>query len=74
MDIEARLRTLEFRYRGVSSATAAAKANYIALAAAAGSTPLSIERAKSHWQTLDTLKRTIDAQMRRVETAEDATN
>lgn len=76
MDIEARLRTLEFRYRGVSSATAAAKANYIALAAAAaaGSTPLSIERAKSHWQTLDTLKRTIDAQMRKAETAEDATN
>lgn len=73
MDIEARLRTLEFRYRGVSSAAAAAKANYIALAAAPGTTPLAIERAKSHWQKLDTLKRTIAAQMGEIEDIEDAT-
>ena len=63
MDIEIRLRALEFRYRAVLSATSAAKANYLALAGEPSTMPFAIERAKLRWQQLDVRKRTIAAQM-----------
>jgi hypothetical protein len=63
VDIEIRLRALEFRYRAVLSATSAAKANYLALAGEPSTTHFAIERAKSRWQQLDVRKRTIAAQM-----------
>ena len=67
MDIEVRLRALEFRYRAVLSATTAAKANYLALAGEPGATPYAIGRAKAQWQQLDLRKRTLAAQMGEVE-------
>jgi hypothetical protein len=74
MDIEVRLRKLEFRYRAVLSATVAAKANYLALAGEPSAIPFAIEQAKSHWQQLDARKRTIAAQMGELEELEqDAT-
>jgi hypothetical protein len=70
MDIEARLRKLEFRYRALLSATVAAKANYLALTGEPSATAFAIERAKSHWQQLDSRKRTIAAQMGELEELE----
>src|SRR5271168_3232058 len=67
MDIEARLRKLESRYRAALSAAVAAKANYLALAGEPSATPATVERAKSHWQTLASRKRTIAAQMGELE-------
>jgi hypothetical protein len=72
MDIEVRLRKLESRYRAALSATVAAKANYLALAGEPSATPAAVERAKSHWQTLDSRRRTIAAQMGELEALEDA--
>jgi hypothetical protein len=70
VDIEVRLRRLEFRYRAVLSATVAAKANYLALAGGPSATPFAIERAKTHWQRFDSRKRTIAAQMGELEELE----
>jgi len=70
VDIEVRLRKLEFRYRAVLSATVAAKANYLALVGEPSATPFAIERAKVHWQQLDARKRTIAAQMGELEELE----
>ena len=70
MDIEARLRNLEFRYRALLSATVAAKANYLAFAGEPSATAFAIERAKSNWQQLDARKRTIAAQMGELEELE----
>jgi hypothetical protein len=69
MDIEARLRKLELQYRTASSATTAAKANYLALAGEPNATPMSVDRAKSFWQHLDARKRTIAAQLEDIEDA-----
>jgi hypothetical protein len=63
MDIDIRLRALEFRYRAVVSAASAAKANYLALAGEPSTTPFAIEGAKLRWQHLDVCKRTIGAQL-----------
>jgi len=63
MDVEIRLRTLEFRYGAVWSAAAAAKAKYLALAEEPSATAFATERAKLRWRLLDALKRTIAAQM-----------
>jgi hypothetical protein len=63
MNIDIRLRALEFRYRAVLSAASAAKANYLALAGEPSTTPFAIERAKLRWQYLDVRKRTIGAQL-----------
>ena len=73
-DIDARFRTLEFRYRGVSSAASVAKAVYLALTREPGAAPIAIERAKSHWQILNTLRRTIAAQMGALERLEPDTS
>ena len=70
LDIEARLRKLEFRYRAALSATVAAKANFLALAGEPSATTFAIERAKSQWQQLDARKRTIAAQMGELEELE----
>jgi hypothetical protein len=70
VDIEVRLRKLEFRYRAVLSATVAAKANYLALAGEPSATTFAIERAKAHWRQLDVRKRTIAAQMGELEELE----
>jgi hypothetical protein len=70
VDIDIRLRALEFRYRAVLSATSAAKANYLALAGEPSTTPFAIERAKLRWQHLDVRKRTIGAQLGEVQELE----
>jgi hypothetical protein len=70
VDIDIRLRALEFRYRAVLSAASAAKANYRALAGEPSTTPFAIERAKCRWQQLDVRKRTIGAQLGEVEELE----
>jgi hypothetical protein len=72
MDIEARLRKLESRYRATLSASVGAKANYLALAAESSATPAAIERAKSYWLKLDACKRAIAVQMGELEALEDA--
>jgi hypothetical protein len=72
MDIEARLRKLESRYRAALSAAVAAKAHYLALAGERSATPAAIERAKSLWQQIDARKRTLAAQMGELEALEDA--
>ncbi len=71
MDIEARLRKLESRYRAALSATVAAKATYLALAGEPSATPMAVERAKAQWQQLAASKRTIAAQMGELEALED---
>lgn len=70
MDIEARLRSLESRYRKTLSGTIAAKAHYLALLEEPGSTPAAIKQARSHWETLDIRKREIAARMGEVEDRE----
>jgi hypothetical protein len=67
MDIEARLRQLEFRYRSTLSAAVAAKAKYLALVGEPGTTPAAVERAKAAWQKFDARKRAIAARMGEVE-------
>ena len=67
MDIEARLRKLESRYRAALSAAVAAKAHYLALAGEPSATPAAIERAKSRWQQLESGKKAIAARMDEVE-------
>ena len=73
LDIEARLRSLESRYRKTLSGTIAAKAHYLALLDEAGSTPAAIKRARYQWEALDTRKREIAARMGEVEDREDET-
>ncbi len=73
MDIEVRLRALEFRYGAVLRAAVAAKANYLALAGEPSTTPVAVERAKSRSQQLDVRKRTIAAQMGDLEELEQDT-
>jgi hypothetical protein len=73
MDIEARLRKLESRYRTVLSAAVAAKAQYLALAGEPCTTPTAVERKRSFWHQLESRKRTIAAQMGELEALEDAT-
>jgi len=72
LDIEARLRKLESRYRAALSATVAAKAHYLALAGEPSVTPAAVERADALWKQLESRKRTIAAQMGELEALEDA--
>ena len=67
MDIEARLRQLESRYRSTLSAAVAAKANYLALIGEPSATPAAVERAKAAWQRIDVRKRAIAARMGEIE-------
>jgi hypothetical protein len=67
MDIEARLRQLESRYRSMLSAAVAAKANYLALIGEPSATPAAVERAKAAWQKIDVRKRAIAARMGEIE-------
>jgi hypothetical protein len=70
MDIEARLRSLESRYRKTLSGAIAAKAHYLALLEEPGSTAAAISRARSQWETLDIRKREIAARMGEIEDLE----
>ena len=70
MDIEARLRKLESRYRSALSAAVAAKANYLALSSEPCATPTAVERAKSLFEQLDSRKRSIAAKMGELEDLE----
>jgi hypothetical protein len=63
MDIDARLRNLELRYRSTLSASVAAKARYLALEGELSSTPAAIVRAKSAWENLEAYKAGITAQI-----------
>jgi len=71
MDIEGRLRQLERHYRGTLSGAVAAKADYLSLLGEPGVLPATVERAKARWQHLDTLKRAIAHEMRKLEELED---
>jgi hypothetical protein len=70
MDIEARLRALESRYRQALSASVSAKAHYLALLDEPNSTPASIKRARIQWEKLDARKRGIAARMGEIEDLE----
>ena len=72
MDIEEKLRKLESRYRSASSAAAAAKATYEALAAEPQATAAAREQTKQRWQMLDERKRNISLQIDDLEALEDA--
>jgi len=52
MDIEARLRKLESRYRAASFSADAAKAHYLALAGEPSKAPAAVERAQLQWKTV----------------------
>jgi hypothetical protein len=67
MDIEARLRRLEARYRTASLSADAAKAHYRALAGEPSAAPTAIERARLQWEKFDLHKRTIAAQLGELE-------
>ena len=66
MDIEARLRQLEFDYRAALSAAVVAKTNYLALASDR-SALFAASRSKARWQQLDSRKQTIVAEMSELE-------
>jgi hypothetical protein len=70
MDIEARLRQLEFFYRAALSATIAAKANYLALAGDPSTLPAAVRRARVRWQQLELSKPTLVAEMGKLEELE----
>jgi len=70
MDIEARLRHLELRYRAASSAAVAAQAHYLALDAEPSATPSAIERAKTALRRLEIRKMALTAQMGELEQSE----
>ena len=71
MDIEARLRKLESRYRTALSAAVAAKAHYLALAGEPSATPAAVERASALWKQLESRKRTLAAQTGGLEALDD---
>lgn len=73
MDIEARLRKLESRYRTASISADAAKAHYLALSAEPSALRADIETAKARWQQLDARKRTIAVQLGDLEEFDNAT-
>jgi hypothetical protein len=67
MDIEARLRDLESRYRSTLSSAVAAKARFLALEGEASSAPAAIMRARSAWENLEARKAGIAAQIHALE-------
>jgi hypothetical protein len=70
MDIEARLRQLEYQYRAALSATVAAKANYLAFAGEPSTLPAAVRRARVRWQQLDLRKQTLVTEMGKLEELE----
>jgi hypothetical protein len=70
MDIEARLRALESRYRQALSATVSAKAHYLALLDEPAATPAAVKRARAQWENLEARKRAVAARMGEVEDLE----
>jgi len=70
MDIEARLRQLEFNYRAALSATVVAKTNYLALAGDPSALSAAVDRAKARWQQLVSRKQTVVAEMSELEELE----
>jgi hypothetical protein len=70
MDIEARLRALESRYRQALSASIAAKAHYLALLDEPSSTAVAVKRARQQWDNLDARKRGIAARMGEIDDLE----
>jgi hypothetical protein len=70
MDIEARLRSLEARYRQALSRAVGAKANYLALLDEPGSTPAAIQKAKLEWGRLEERRRAVAARMAEIEDLE----
>jgi hypothetical protein len=70
VDIEGRLRQLEYHYRRALSAAVAAKADYLAVAGQPGTLPPTIARAQERWQQLDALRRGIAHEMAELEELE----
>jgi hypothetical protein len=67
MDIEARLRALESRYRQAANAAVAAKAHYLAILDEGGANAAAIRRARQHWLNWDERKRAVAARMGELE-------
>jgi hypothetical protein len=70
MDIDARLRALESRYRQALSAAVAAKAHYLAMLDEPSSTASGVKRARVQWETLEARKRAVAARMGEIEDVE----
>jgi hypothetical protein len=70
VNIDARLRKLEVRYRAVLSATVAAKAKHLSLNGERSATAIQVERAKAQWRNLEARKAGIVAQMEALEDLE----
>jgi hypothetical protein len=70
VNIDARLRKLEARYRAMLSATVAAKAHYLSLSGEKSATAAHVERAKTQWGDLEARKAGIVAQMEALEDLE----
>jgi len=69
MDVETRLRNLEWRYRAAASAAVAAKAHYLALCEP-NAAPEAVERAKMALRRLEIRKKALAAQMGELEDSE----
>ena len=70
MDIEARLRALESRYRQALNTAITANAHYLALLDEPNSTPAAVTRARQQWEILEQRKREIAARMGEIEDLE----
>jgi hypothetical protein len=70
VDIEGRLRQLEYHYRSALSAAVAAKANYLALASEPSVLPPAVVRAQERWRQLDGLRCGIAHEMADLEELE----
>ena len=66
MENQERLRHLESRRRDMLGMAVAAKARYLALNGELSTTPASIERARSEWQTLEAQKVAVAYQIRKL--------
>ena len=71
MDIEDRLKRLQFLFTHALSSTVAAKARYLAVQGEPSSTPASVVRARAVWQQLESQKAAIIAQMVSLEELEE---
>jgi hypothetical protein len=70
MDVEARLRKLEIRYRTALSGAVAAKARYLAQADDRGATPAKIAHLQKQWKGLENQRKEIAERMARLESWE----
>jgi transposase len=63
MDVDARLRALESRYRKLARAALIAKAHYLALLDEGGAGPAAVQRARQSWQQWNEQERAVADRM-----------